>query len=81
MERVTDGTHGYAVRPVGTAAAGPFLLNHDYRQLSSPSMFTIKVTYGGQTRKATFSDSVTFPSFADICSQVCSYRRCSVMSW
>lgn len=36
----------------------------------SLTMFTIKVTYLGQTRKHTFSDISTFPSYDDICLQV-----------
>lgn len=33
-------------------------------------MFTIKVTYRGQTRKLVFSDISTFPPYDEICSQV-----------
>ncbi|KJA28423.1 hypothetical protein HYPSUDRAFT_1087110 [Hypholoma sublateritium FD-334 SS-4] len=39
-------------------------------------MFTIKVTYHGQTRKHTFSDINTFPSYDQICTQL--YRVFSI---
>ena len=37
-------------------------------------MFTIKATYRGQTRKASFTDLAAFPSHSDIVAQVSRYR-------
>jgi hypothetical protein len=38
-------------------------------------MFTIKVTYRAQTRKATFQDLDSFPTFTQICVEVSQSAR------
>ena len=38
-------------------------------------MFAVKATYGNETRKFTFPDSATFPTYLEIHQQVCYLRQ------
>lgn len=64
----------------GSQAPTTSSLGISHQHLLSPQMFTIKVTYRGQIRKHTFTDTDTFPSYDQICTQVSLIQWSSVAS-